>query len=324
MKNRLFLLLATASLAACSSLPGPKMVVASSAEKEQVQALNKKVGAVADVLTVSGEEHFFVIEPKADGILGGHRIDPVQGYVVPDQDLSEPFENIAVVYYNVQPKPKHARTEGYEERRLVPNKPSYPKLGAPGPKEKNLSCDALGVELARAEAVRWFARNEGAMGYTAEQAALRHVTNAAEYTAITALVLLVAASGATPNFNISPPPRPDPNRSLAAQIGEENLRWAITAADSRIIGLLKLRRDKGCADRPTLVQSVSDLQNLVALEGLHQGSAQHLSDQAKMHEQTRLLDELGPLALPESSNRDCGVLFHCPVRRQEPPHSEGD
>jgi hypothetical protein len=323
MKNHLFLLLAIACLPACSSLPGPKMVIASSAEKEQVQALNKKVGAVADVLTVSGEELFFVIEPKGDGTLGGQRIDPVQGYVVPDQDLSEPFDNIAVLYYIEQPKPKHARTEG-QERRLVPNKPSYPKLGSPGLKEKNLSCDALGVELARAEAVRWFARNEGAMGYTAEQAALRHATNAAEYTAITALVLLVAASGATPNFNFSPPSRPDPNRSLAAQIGEENLRWSVTAADSRIIGLLKLRRDKGCADRPTLVLGASDLQNLAALEGLHQGSAQHLSEQARMHEQTRLLDELGPLALPESSNRDCGVLFHCPVRRQTPPHSEGD
>jgi hypothetical protein len=322
MRIQCLLLLAIVCLSACSSMPAPKMVVASSVEKEQVQALNKKMGAVADVLTVTGEEHYFVIETAADGTLGGHLVDPVQRSVLPDQDFRAPFDDIAVVYYVEQPKSARAKVPGTGQRRLVPNKPAYPKLAMPGPREKNLSCDALGVDLARAEAVRWFARNQGAMGYTPEQAALRHATNAAEYTAITAIVLLALASGAAPNINFSPPQPLDPNRTLATQIGEENLRWSVTAADSRIIALLQLRRDRGCADRPTLT-GFSDLQNLVALDGLRQGrSAAHLSDQARMHEQTRLLDELGPLALPESSNRNCGVFFHCPVRWQAPPHRE--
>jgi hypothetical protein len=323
MKLQLLLLLASACLPACSSIPAPRMVVASSTEKQQVQTLSKKQGAVADVLTVTGEEHYFVIGAAADGALGGQSVDPVLAHVVPDQDFSAPFDNIAVVYYVEQPKPRHASIAGYQERRLIPSKPAYPMLPTPGTREKSLSCDALGVELARAEAVRWFARNQGAMGYTVEQAALRHLTNAAEYTGIAALVLVAAAAGFAPRFDSGPPP--DPNRSLVQQIGEENLRWSVTAADSRIIALLKLRRDKACAERPTLISNNSDLHNLVALGGMHQDTAgRTFSAEAKMHEQTRLLDELGPLPLPEATNRNCGVLFHCPVRWQSPPHSAGD
>ena len=323
MKIQLLLLLASACLPACSSIPGPKMVVASSAEKQQVQTLGKKKGAVADVLTVTGEEHYFVIGAAADGALGGQSVDPVLAHVIPDQDFSAPFDNIAVVYYVEQPKPRHASIAGYEERRVIPSKPAYPLLATPGSLEKSLSCDALGVELARAEAVRWFARNQGAMGYTAEQAALRHVTNAAEYTGLAALVLLAAAAGVVPRFDSVP--APDPNRGLVQQIGEENLRWSVTAADSRIIALLNLRRDKACAARPTLASGNTDLRNLVALDGLHQdASGRNSSAEARMHEQTRLLDELGPLPLPEGMNRNCGVLFHCAVRWQAPPHSAGD
>jgi hypothetical protein len=308
------LLLIGAGLAACSSIPEPKMLVASSANKQQVQALAGKTGTVADVLTIDGEEHYFVIGPSQDGTLGGQRINPAAGRTIPDEDVSEPFETLAIVYYLEQPKRKHAPVPGYEDRHTIPNKYAYPKLPTPGALEQGLSCDALSVDLARAEAVRWFARNEGAMGYTEQQAALRHVTNAAEYTAITALVVLVvAAGGYVPDF--SPAPPPDPNRSLKSQIGEENLRWAIMHADARIVGLLKLRRDKGCAEQPTLVDGNGDLQNLAALDGLaHDSTAQHMSADARMHEQTRLLDELGPLPLPEGSNHSCGALFHCPVK----------
>ena len=323
MKFKLLLLLASACLPACSSIPGPKMVVAASAEKQQVQALGKKKGAVADILTVTGEEHYFVIETAANGAIGGQSVDPVLAQVIPDQDFNVPFDDIAVLYYAEQPKSRHAAIAGYEERRVIPSKPAYPLLATPGIREKRLSCDALGVELARAEAVRWFARNQGAMGYTAEQAALRHLTNAAEYTGIAALVLLAAAAGVVPRF--APPPARNPNRSLVQQIGEENLRWSVTAADSRIIALLKLRRDKACATRPTLIAGDTDLRNLVALEGLHQDTAaRHSPAEMKMHEQTRLLDELGPLPLPEAMNRQCGVLFHCAVRWQSPPHSAAD
>jgi hypothetical protein len=300
-------------LAACSSIPESKMLVASSANKQQVQALAGKTGAVADVLTIDGEERYFVIGASPDGTLGGLRVNPAAGRTIPDEAVSEPFENLAIVYYLEQSKKTHASVPGYEDRRRIPNKYAYPKLPAPGAREQALSCDALGADLARAEAVRWFARNEGAMGYTEQQAALRHVTNAAEYTAITALVVIAIAAGATPNFSPSPPP--DPNRSLKAQIGEENLRWAITHADARIVALLKLRRDKGCAEQPTLVDGNGDLHNLALLDGLaHEPAALHMTADARMHEKTRLLDELGPLPLPEGSNRSCGVLFHCPVK----------
>jgi hypothetical protein len=225
----------------------------------------------------------------------------------------EPFDNLAIVYYLEQPKRKSKPVDGFDERRSIPNKFAYPKLPAPGAHEHGLGCDALALELGRAEAVRWFARNEGAMGYTEEQAALRHVTNAAEYTAITALVVIAIAAGGVPDFSHSPPR--DPNRALESQIGEENLRWAITHADARILALLKLRRDKGCAEQPTLVDGNGDLQNFAALDGLvHNSSIPHLSADARMHEETRLLDELGPLPLPEGSNHPCGALARCPMK----------
>ena len=309
-----FLLMAGALLAACTSVPEPKMLVATSANDRQVQALAGKTGAVADVLTVNGQEHYFIIGPSAAGTLGGTPIDPALGHTLPDDNVIEPIGNIAIVYYLEQPKRKPAPVSGYEERRRIPNKYAYPKLPMTGEKEKGLSCAALDLDLARAEAIRWFARDQGIMGYTEQQAALRHVTNAAEYTAITALVVLVAAAGGgVPNFSSGPPP--DPNRSLKAQIGEENLRWAVTHADARIMGLLKLRRDKGCAEQPTLSDAGGDLAHLAALDALVHGvAAAHLSADQRMHERTRLLDELGPLPLPEGSNHSCGALFACPPK----------
>jgi hypothetical protein len=308
----LCLLLVGALQAACSSIPEPKMLVATSGNDRQVQALAAKTGAVADVLTVDGQEHYFLIGASADGTLGGTPIDPALGHSLPEENVMEPFGNIAIVYYLEQPKKKPAHVAGYEERRQIPNKYTYPKLPMAGEKEKGLSCAALSLDLARAEAIRWFARDQGIMGYTGQQAALRHVTNAAEYTAITALVVLVAAAGGgVPNF--SPGPPPDPNRSLKSQIGEENLRWAVTHADARIMGLLDLRRDKGCAEQPTLSDGGGDLTNLAALHKLFQGAAAaHLTADQRMHEQTRLIDELGPKPLPEGSNHSCGALFECP------------
>jgi len=314
-------LCAGALLGACSSIPEPKMLVASSSNRQEVQALAAKSGAVADVLTINGEEHYIVIEPSADGTLGGQRVNPLAGRTIPGEDVIEPFDNLAIVYYLEQPRRRPKPIAGFEDRRSIPNKFAYPKLSTPGGHEQGLACDALGVELARAEAVRWFARNEGVMGYTEQQAALRHVTNAAEYTAITVLVVLAIAAGGSPSFPTPPPPHP--NRSLKLQIGEENLRWSITHADARILGLLKLRRDKGCAEQPTLVDGNGDLQNLAALNGLvHDAAVSHLSADARMHEQTRLLDELGPLPLPEGSNHPCGALSRCPIKA--PPLASAD
>jgi hypothetical protein len=292
-------------LQACTSIPTSHMLLPSHSTEEKLQGLSRETGAVVDALTVKGEEHFFLLTPSTDQALAGQLIDPMTGNVLPDQLITEPFGSLALVYY-ADPAKKNITP-----RQRMPHKPSYPTLAAPGVQEQGLSCDELGVELSRAQAVRWFARNEGAMGYTTQQRTQRHLTNAAKYTAVAAVETLALAAGGL--FPIGM--RADPHGGLVAQVGEEQLRWAVTAADVRIIGLLELRREKGCAERQTLVTGHSDLQNLAALDALHKGTlTSPLSDEAMQREQTRLLDELGPVPLLETSNRNCGVL-NCGVVR---------
>ena len=78
-----------------------------SANQQQVQALATKTGAVADVLTIDGE-NFFVIDPPRRTWAVNFNPPPD---AVPDEDVSEPFENLAIVYYLEQPR-KHAPVPG--------------------------------------------------------------------------------------------------------------------------------------------------------------------------------------------------------------------
>jgi hypothetical protein len=221
---------------------------------------------------------------------------------------------LALVYY------ADPAQQWVSQRDRMPTKPSYPTLRAPDAGDGALACDGLAVELARAESLRWFARNEGAMAYTDKQRLERHAANFAEDVAITAAVIIMVAAAGGGGAGLggggasSGPPEDPSHRTLESQVGGERLRWAVTAADSRILGLLRLRRDKGCAERPTLVAGRSDLQNLLAIEDLRRESAARPSDEAMMHEVTHLLDELGPLALADASNRNCG-MSNCSVIR---------
>jgi hypothetical protein len=307
-------------LQACSTIPETHMVLPAHGRDGDLQALSRKTGAVADVLTVAGEERVFTITPSTGQALAGQLIDTNYGVDLAGQLVTEPFDSLALVYYADPAK----KTVSPRDR--LPAKPSYPKLKAPDAADHALSCDGLAVELARAEGIRWFARNEGAMAYTDTQRMEGHAANFAEDVAITAAVILIVASAGHGggsfgggnfgggNTDPSASPGGPSRRPLVAQVGGERLRWAVTAADSRIIGLLGLRRDKGCSAQPTLVTGRSDLQNLEAIEAMHHPSTERLSDEAMMHEQTRLLDELGPLALVEASNRSCG-LSSCSVIR---------
>lgn len=292
-------------LQACASTPASHTLVPSAGADKALQALSLKSGAVADTLTVNGEEHIFLISPSSAQMLAGRAMDPLTGEVLPDQTVSEPFDSLALVYYADPAKGSVAPPN------RIPLKRSYPALAIASAQEQGMPCDSLNVQLERAEAVRWFARNEGAMAYTNTQQGQRHSLNAANYAGKVLLVavLMMGCSGGGCDLPISNNSSPaNPTESLAIQIGEQNLRWAVTAADSRIIGLLKLRRDKRCAARPTLIAGQSDLQILAALDALSQDTAGGMSEEAALHQRTQLLDELGPRSLLEVSNRNCGVL----------------
>ncbi len=298
-------------LQACAAVPASHTLVPSSSTDKALQALSLKNGAVADTLTVSGEEHFFLISSSTDQTLSGRAVNPVTGELLPDQIVRDPFDSLALVYYADPAKRK------VDPRSRVPLKPSYPALAGAGAREQAMPCDTLTVQLDRAEAVRWFARNEGAMAYTSTQQAQRHSLNAAKYAgkALLVVVLMMGCSSGgcdLPIFNNSS--TVDPTQSLAVQIGEQTLRWAVSAADSRIIGLLKLRRDKQCAALPTLVGGQSDLQILAALNALGHDAGGGTSEEATLQKQTQLLDELGPRSLLGASNRKCGVL-DCGIMR---------
>jgi hypothetical protein len=315
--TRLVLILLVATVAAgCSSVPAPRTFVPKEVvPAKQVAALGHASGSIIDVLTVSGEENYLLLKSVTDNGLTGDPIDPDSTEPVLDQSVTLPFNQAALIYY-AEPRSagKHADILKAGGRRPFPAKNSYPQLPAAGAAEQGLSCMQLEVELSRAEALRWFARNEGLMGYTPGQVLEHHAVTTA---AVVAVAFLVVAGGGygggIPNFSGPPASQKDATRGLRDQVGYEQLRWAITAADSRIAGLLRIKRAKGCAGRSTLADD-SDLQILQQFDALGDGSAtKKLSGVALLHEQTRLLDALGPRPLPEGMLADCG-LYRCDNR----------
>jgi hypothetical protein len=305
-------LLVIAAAAGCASMPTPRTLVPKdSVSAKQVAALGQASGSIIDVLTVSGEETYLLLRSVTDDALSGEPIDPSSAEPVPDQSVRLPFNQAALIYYAERPaKDKHADSRESGRPLAFPAKDSYPQLPAVGAAEKGLPCMQLEVELSRAEALRWFARNEGLMGYTPAQVLEHHAVTTAEVAAVAFLLLASGGYGGGPNFSGPPAFQKDAARSLRDQVGYEQLRWAITAADLRIAGLLHIKRANGCPERSTLAGD-SDLQMLQQFDALKDGSAANKpSGVALLHEQTRLLDTLGPRPLPEGRLADCG-LYRC-------------
>jgi hypothetical protein len=313
-----------AAAAGCASMPTPKILVPTNGvSAEQVSSLGQASGSVVDVLSTDGEETYLLLESVTGGALTGRPIDVISRDAPEDRKITIPVNEAALVYY-VKPASSAATRAAAakavptgEPRPGFPVKNSYPELPSAGSSEAKLSCADLDAELSRTEAVRWFARNEGLMGYTPTQVLAHHAATTAIVIGVTVLVVGAAGGGGAAGFggggfNFSgsgPTVQPDPAGSLRDQVGAGQLRWAITAADVRVAGLLRIKRDKGCAGRSTLVDDASDLRLLQQFDGLREG-AQRLSGVALLHEQTRLLDMLGPRPLPEGRLADCSA-FHC-------------
>ena len=307
-----------AGAAGCASLPEAKILVPKDRmSASQVDSLGHATGSVVDVLTTSGEETYLVLDSITDGAMNGKQFDPMTMRTV-EQNLSVPLDEASIIYY-VEPASAHpdpAKAKAAVHPRLgLPVKISYPEVHSAGTDESKLSCGELDVALARTEAVRWFARNEGLMGYTPAQVMEHHAATTAEVIGITALVIMAAAGGGGGGFNLpGPPPAMQSGAaiSLRDEVGAGTLRWAITAADVRIAGLLRIKHDKGCAGRATLADDQSDLEVLRQFDALREAQKK-LPEIALLHEQTRLLDLLAPRPLPDGWLADCGA-FHCDNR----------
>jgi hypothetical protein len=297
------------------------VVPAADTPARQIASLNRASGSVVDILTVGGRETHLLLQSVSDGVLTGHPVDLESAQPAADETLTIPFTETALLYYTEPagaPKNTHAADTG---RLAFPAKYSYPELPSVGSAEKKYSCAQLDLELSRAEALRWFARNEGLMGYTPGQELAHHAVTTAIVVGVTFAIVAASAGGGTaggfPNFSGPPAPQQDPRSSLRALAGDGTLRWAITAADVRVAGLLRLKRDRSCAARSTLTDAAGDLQILRQFDALQTGSApQKLSGVGLLHEQTRLLDSLGPRPLPDGSLGDCGA-FHCDTRTDQ-------
>ncbi len=309
--TRVLMAMVTVAAAGCSSMPEPRMLVPTGKiSPQQVASLGRASGTVVDVLTVGGEETYLLLDSVSDSGLSGQLVYPQSAQPVTEQSLRIPFNETALAYY-VEPAGKSKA--GPAPGRGLPFKYSYPEIPAAGAAEKRSSCAELDLELSRAEALRWFARDEGLMGYTPGQELAHHATT----TAIVAGVTLLVLAGGGNGLPIPAGPRPyeDPTLSLRDQVGFDTLRWGISAADVRVAGLLRIKRDNGCPERSTLIDGESDVQILQQFDALHERTAaQKLSGVALLHEQTRLLDMLGPRPLPEGSLADCGT-FQCDNRR---------
>jgi hypothetical protein len=317
----LLVMILGAAAAGCASMPTPQVLAPTDGvSAKQATSLGQASGSVVDVLTTGGEETYLVLESVAGGALTGKPFDPVSAQYAGDRNITIPLDETALVYYvePASPTPAHAdaakAVSAGEARLRLPVKNSYPELAAAGPSESKLSCAELDVALSRTEAVRWFARNEGLMGYTPAQVVAHHAATTAIVIGVTVVFVAAAAGGGGGSFNFSSGPstptfQSTPAGSLRGQVGDDQLRWAITAADARIAGLLHLKRDKGCPARSTLVDDQSDLQMSQQFDALREES-QKLSGIALLHEQTRQLDMLGPRPLPQGSLGDCSA-FHC-------------
>jgi hypothetical protein len=267
-------------ISACSSIPKSVMVVPSRSTVPALEKLSHQSGATVEVLTVDRAERRLTLDGTGGTALTGRDIDIPPGSAGAGQTVRIPFDDLALVYYSVGKLP---------DRALYPNLPNV------GPAEQGLSCEDVAIDLGRAETIRWFARQQGARPYTAHQAAVEHTKNTLGYIALTAFVIVaVAACGseggasACGGFGGTGAPAPIAPDAKA-------FRWAVTAADRRIVGLLAIKREHQCATRVTATEAGSDLAILERIEASRAAlRAKQIDEEQQMDQQTMLLDKLDP------------------------------
>ena len=281
-----------ALLSACASTPAPeaKLVVPSMSRVGELQKLSQQRAVVVNLKTVTGQEKWLMLERSDQDAFVGHAFEGLTAAQEMSQGPIErvPFNEVALVYYATPPHPFLSE--------VAPEHASFPSLPAPGLVEQSASCAELDVELARAEAIRWYARDSGAVPFTSGEAAGKHAKNVAKDTGIAVLVFVAMAAGGggfCPGCS-----------GPSAVLSPEDWRWTVTAAQHRTIGLLELKQAKHCEARVTADTSVSDREVLEGIHSVqHEGSAGHLNDKAQVAQETVWLDKLNPRPLAVAAPR---------------------
>jgi len=275
-------------LGACSSTPTTHMIVPSRDTVQKIEALNRRTDLIADVLTTDRTEHWLKLDGAGGPAISGRdmMLDNANESLE-NQVVKIPLDQSALIYYQkVSGKPAAGSS--------LPTKSDYPSLPAADPQDRELSCDQLDLELSRAETIRWYARKSGADPFTTHSARVQHAKKAAQgaliVMAIPMLAALIVADPlrTLPYWHAAPPRAP----SL------ESLRWAVTAADRREIGLLEIKRARSCPAQALPGSETTDLDLLNQIESSRVSLAAHsISDQEQINQQTKLLDQLDPPAL---------------------------
>ncbi len=142
---------------------------------------------------------------------------------------------------------------------------SHPVSHTVRPEEAALTCSQLDDAILKADTVRWVIRDDGATLESSGERAARYGANA-----VLAVPLSLILHG--------PAYVPEPGSGV------------LDAADHRIVGLLQLKRDKGCTPAATDEPGMTDLQMLEALEPLMSGKGD--LDREALDKRTTLLDHL--------------------------------
>jgi hypothetical protein len=134
------------------------------------------------------------------------------------------------------------------------------------PKEVALDCEQLDLAILKVDTVRWVIRDDGGKLETGGERGSRYATN----------VLLIPLSVVLRG---------------PAYINDQG-NAVLDAADHRILGLLRLKRDHGCPARETSEFGMTDLQMLEVLEPLMPEKGE--LDRQAFDRRTSLLDRLRP------------------------------
>jgi hypothetical protein len=264
----------------CSSVPATHVLVPSRAAVPDMEKLREQAGAVASVITVSGDEAVFTVAPGGPDSLAGKRLESCSY----GQDVAYPFDSLALIYYTDRAADKVL------EQLKMPVRDRYPEPKGTGAVEEALSCGALDEELARAEALRWVARSNGALPYTSREKLALH----AKHTVIdVGVVFLALAGGVGGSGGAAQEYKPG-----EWAVSEEAFRWAVSAIDERIAGLLKIKAHKSCAGRSSLQADTSDVQLWRSLDvGDRPPPAGPPDERAVLTRRTAVFDLLGPKAV---------------------------
>jgi hypothetical protein len=142
----------------------------------------------------------------------------------------------------------------------------HPMSHAVRPKEAALDCEQVDLAILKVDTVRWVIRDDGGTLETGGERASRYAANAL-------LIPLSMSIGAGGYLG-------DPGSAV------------LDAADRRILGLLRLKRDHACPPRETTEPDMTDLQMLEALEPLMPEKGE--LDRQTFDRRTSLLDRLRP------------------------------